>query len=233
MSHSKLVRDYSKYKSTLFFKITNKDEYHYDFQYVDGFNKLKGQFNGNEDSSCAPGRLYFTKPKHIFKFASYGEYLRDIYLPVDNEDFLMVKDPNGDKYGANMIILGERRSLFDVETIKYAISKGACLTKYVGYVKDWAFNHGAWNIIEYLINEDLVEKRDIVTMYNKIYRKVSFETFINMLKYYNIQPDDLNKIINKLFLCACKGNSVEIVKFLVEKSANIHHQNDRSLFFSM
>ena len=156
-------------KDKLYFKITNKDECHNKFPYVRGLNKLIGPFN--KKGSCVPGRLYFTKPKYIFEFISFGVFLRDVRLPVEEYGFQMVKDPDGDKYGANMIILGDKRSLFDVETIKYAISKGARLVDYVDNVENWALNHGAWNIIEYLISEHHIEEYDIVTIYRKDLQK--------------------------------------------------------------
>ena len=59
MSHSKTVRDYSKYILKLFFKITNGTECHYDFQYINGLNKLKGKFNDDEESSCVFRKTVF------------------------------------------------------------------------------------------------------------------------------------------------------------------------------
>ena len=178
------------------------------------------------------GRLYFTKPKYIFEFASYGIYLRDVYLPVDEDGFQLVKDPGGDKYGANMIILGEKRNLFDVETIKYAISKGADLTRYCRNLYGEAMIHGAWELIKFLINEKLIDKLNMIRMYKNIYKNISFESFIDMLKYYKVQPNDLKKIINELFLNSCKGKSIDIVKYLVENGANIYYHNKESFFLT-
>ncbi|AKI78773.1 hypothetical protein [Acanthamoeba polyphaga mimivirus] len=46
----------------------------------------------------------------------YGIYLREVYLPTYNPAFKMIKDPAGDKYGANMIVLGKRHDLRDPKT---------------------------------------------------------------------------------------------------------------------
>nr|AEX62778.1 putative ankyrin repeat protein [Moumouvirus Monve] len=110
--------------SKLYFKIT-KDEYHYGFQNVNGLNISQEESNNDLKDSCTSVRLCFTKPKYICKFLNYGIYLREIILPIDNLDYKMIKDPEGDKYGANMIILGKRRDLKNPEMWKYLIESGA------------------------------------------------------------------------------------------------------------
>jgi len=89
----------------LYFKITNTNENHYGFQYNDGLNVLKDKFNNNPKATCVPGGLYFTDAEHIFEFLTYGIYLREVTLPVNDPDFKMVKD--GNKWRANKIILGK------------------------------------------------------------------------------------------------------------------------------
>ncbi|AVL94818.1 hypothetical protein ma432 [Moumouvirus australiensis] len=66
-------------------------------------------------------RFYFTKLRYIHKFLDFGVYLQEVTLPIDNPDFQMIKDPEGKKYRANMIILGKRRDLKDSETWKYLV----------------------------------------------------------------------------------------------------------------
>src|SRR5437763_1492213 len=104
---------------SMYFKITNKKENHHEFQYVDGLNILKDTFNDNPEDSCCSGGLYFSDIANIFKFLDYGVYLRDVYLPTENSNFKMIQDKTKDKYRANMIILGERRDLSNVDTFKY------------------------------------------------------------------------------------------------------------------
>jgi hypothetical protein len=99
-----------------YFKITNKDEVHNGFVYKDGLNILEGRFNENTYDSCCPGGFYFTTLKFIHKYYEYGINLRIVYLPMDDLEFKMVKDPSGDKWRANRIILGEKYSLFDPKT---------------------------------------------------------------------------------------------------------------------
>ncbi len=101
-----------------YFKITNKEENHYGFQYKDGLNILKEKFNDDSQQSCCKGGFYFTTLDHIHKFYGYGCYLREVVLPTHRPDFKMIKNPDDDKFRANMIILGARYELYDINTIK-------------------------------------------------------------------------------------------------------------------
>ena len=112
------MEDLSKKK---FFKITNWEENHHDFQYTDGLNILKEPFA--ETGSCVPGGLYFTDIDNIFGFLDYGIHLREIILPLNDPDFKIVKD--GNKWRANKIIFGKRYNLWEKETFEYLVSIGA------------------------------------------------------------------------------------------------------------
>ncbi len=109
----------------MYFKITNAEENHHGFQYVDGLNVLIDKFNDDPNASCCSGGFYFTDAANIFKFLNYGVYLREIELPIDNPDYKMIKDKDNDKWRTNMIILGKRYDLSKVETFKYLIESGA------------------------------------------------------------------------------------------------------------
>ena len=103
------------YKNT-FYKITNCREIHQDHVYKDGLNILNKPFD--QKGSCTPGGLYFTTLEHIHKFYDYGCFLREITLPVENPEFQVVKDPDDNKYRANMILLGKKYSLSDPKTFE-------------------------------------------------------------------------------------------------------------------
>ena len=106
---------------TKYFKVTNYNEIHHGYVYKDGLNILDKPFE--DKGSCVIGGLYFTTLDHIEKYYIFGCYLREIILPIDNPHFKMVMDPliRG-VYRANMIILGNRYSLLDINTyIKFGL----------------------------------------------------------------------------------------------------------------
>ena len=105
----------------MYYKITNEKENHHGFQYSDGLNILIDDFNNDPNQSYCKGGLYFTDAANIFEFLDYGIYLREITLPISDQNFCMVKDKN--KWRANMIILGERYELSNVNTFKLLIEK--------------------------------------------------------------------------------------------------------------
>src|SRR5260221_13200643 len=105
---------------TVYYKITNKEENHNGYQYQNGLNILDKPFE--KIGSCVEGGLYFTDIVNIFKFLAYGCFLREITLSSKSQ---WVRDPDGDKFRADMIILGTRYELANPETFKMLIEKGA------------------------------------------------------------------------------------------------------------
>jgi len=99
-----------------FYKITNKCEKHYDFQYKDGLNELEEPFDDDATHSCVKGGLYITTLQYIVNFYEYGVNLRKVILPVNDPEFKIVKDPQGNKWRVNKLILGEKYSLYDPKT---------------------------------------------------------------------------------------------------------------------
>jgi len=97
----------------MYFKITNQEECHHGYQYQTGLNILNKPFE--PEGSCVEGGLYFTTLEYLDQFYDFGVWLREVRIP---ENAKMVKDPEGCKWRADKIILGERYSLYDVETIK-------------------------------------------------------------------------------------------------------------------
>lgn len=150
----------SKVIKEIYFKVTNEEEKHYGYQYKDGLNVLDKEFE--HEGSCVAGGLYFTDFLNIKNFLHFGVNLRIVKLPKHNLDFKMVKDPvtkDGNKWRANMIVLGEKYSLYDIDTYK-------------------KFN---LNILKSDIIAKLCSKRDIDGL-NKLYdfcceRKVDFNRF--------------------------------------------------------
>ena len=55
------VKHAAQDSAALYFKITNAEENHNGFQYVNGLNVLEEQFNNNPNQSCCAGGLYFTR----------------------------------------------------------------------------------------------------------------------------------------------------------------------------
>jgi hypothetical protein len=112
------LRDSSiqEFKTDEYFKIMRPDFIHNGFKYEMGLNKLKGDFNNNKLETCCPGRLYFTTKSHISTFFSWGYWIVTIKLPTDDPQFKMIRDRSGNKWGANMIIIEKKYSLFDIKT---------------------------------------------------------------------------------------------------------------------
>jgi hypothetical protein len=89
------------------FKVFNETETHHGFHYEEGvLNRLKEPFS--RTGSCVRGGFYFTTKEHISKFLSFGNHVRRVHVPFDHPDVKVVRDPEGNKYRTNMLMLGKK-----------------------------------------------------------------------------------------------------------------------------
>ena len=239
----------------MYFKITNKKENHHGFQYVDGLNVLEEEFNNDPDRSCCAGGLYFTNAANIFKFLEYGVYLREVTLPTDTTDFLMIKDKDGSKWRANMIILGKRYELYTVDTFKYLIECGAyihadndlalirCAKKgyldVVKYLVDNGANihagrdhaiqlsakKGHLSVVKYLVESGA----DVWTDNNLAIRFSADAGHLSVVEYLVKQGSDIHACDNAALRYSANNGHLPVVKYLVELGANIHADDDFAL----
>jgi len=72
--------EFNKLNLGPFYKITNKNELHNGFQYVDGLNIDTIPFCTAE---CAAGGLYFANKANIFHFFNFGMNIRTVQIPDD------------------------------------------------------------------------------------------------------------------------------------------------------
>ena len=98
----------------LYFKVTNRDDVALEFRLMNGIN-VKTNQRSNE---LVYNNFSFTTHEHIHKFYHKGKYLRVIHLPTEDENFIMIYDPQNCVYHANKIILGEKYSLTNPEIYK-------------------------------------------------------------------------------------------------------------------
>ena len=214
----------------MYFKITNAEENHHGFQYMDGLNVLIEEFNDDPNQSCCAGGLYFTDVANIFNFLSYGIYLREVILPTKNANFKMIKDKDKDnnKWRANMIILGKRFNLCSIDTFEYLIEKGANIHANNDYVFRWSAENGHLDVVKYLI-----EKGADVHADNDCALRWSAENgHLDVVKYL-IEKDANVHVDNDYALrWSAENGHLDVVKYLIENGANIHADNDYALDLS-
>ena len=119
-----------------YWKVTNSRECHHGLQYKTGLIVDPEPFNNNPNESCVPGGIYFTTKKYLHKFFWIGHNLRPVKIPKDAR---VVLDPEGDKYRADKIILGEKKDLnyyFD-----YLFDKKTFLKKDCWYLPEYCPKH--------------------------------------------------------------------------------------------
>jgi len=111
--------DYSK----TYYKVVRKNHNHNGFIYKKGLNVLNEPFNDNPKASCVGGRLYITDYENLPLFLYHGDLIYEVTIPKDAR---VVKDPDGNKWGADRLVLGRCYRIaedfdkwFDKEKFKY------------------------------------------------------------------------------------------------------------------
>ena len=169
----------------MYVKITNNNETHNGFIYHDGLNELLEPFNSDPAQSCVSGGLYFTDIMNAHKYYNYGIYIRIISLPQDDPYFKIIKDPSGDKFRANKIILGERYPLCDPNTYKVLNIKMPS----INFLIECAVKEGNIDCLGILRKLYFVNDDEIESFCEQIYYTGALEGNIDMLqRVYNICP---------------------------------------------
>jgi ankyrin repeat protein len=203
----------------LFFKITNTEENHNGFQYVDGLNILDKEFE--EEGSCVPGGLYFTDVEHIFEFLDYGIHLREIILPFNDPNFKCVKD-EANKWRANMIILGKKYDLCSVDTFKYLISLGADFKADNNHAIEWASENGHLEIVKYLVGLGA----NFRAGNNYAIRFASENGHLEVVKFLVDIGADFRANNNYAVKSASENNYLEVVKYLIGIGSDFRAENN-------
>ena len=196
----------------MYFKITNKDENHHNFQYVDGLNILQDEFNNDPNQSCCAGGFYFTDVANIFKFLDYGIYLRIVTLPINNPDFLMINDKSNDKWRANMIILGKRYDLSDVNTFKYLVDKGANIHVDNDLAFCWSAKNGYLDTLKYLTELGV---NDCTAMNDALCLSAQYG-HLDIVKYLVDNGSDIHTDDDLALCLSAEYGQLSVVKYLVE-----------------
>ena len=210
----------------IYYKITNENENHNGFQYKDGLNVLKEKFNDNPYHTCVRGGLYFTDLEHIINFLDYGCYLREIELPLNDPEFKIVKDPSGNKWRANKIILKNRYDLKNVDTFKLLIDRATHIPNYCYNLFNRAVSSGYLEIIKYLINNN---EQNIKYDFSASLPFAAQNGYFEIVKYLmSISSINVETLNNSLALASAK-NHLEIVKFFVTNGVDVNANNNIAL----
>ena len=133
----------------MYFKILNEDECYNGMQYKTGLNVdiLPFVSAGN----CQPGGIYFAS-KDIFAFCDYGPWVREVTLPEDEEIYQNPGEPL--KFKSHKVILGERKRLWDLKTIKWMIENGADVHANDDLALCRASTNGHLEVVEFLVKDE-------------------------------------------------------------------------------
>ena len=107
----------------------------------------------------------------------------------------MIEDPKGDKWRANMIILGARYDLLNVDTFKYLIECGADIHADEDYALRWSAQNGHLAIVKFLVKAGA----DIHACNNYALRLSAIHGHLDIIKFLVECGADIH-IINDVIL---------------------------------
>lgn len=170
-----------------------------------------------EYGRCVAGGLYCTNHANIHEYYDYGVWLREVRLPVEREDFKVMKivaDPTveaGEKWRANMLVMGDRYPLFDVVTIKRFNLK--VTEKYV----TGAIKHGDMEVINYLYNHymNVWQEQDS----EDLMRHAIGTGDIEKVKYVHAKHryDKGFQLTSPMMTCALIRGSCDVIEYLLQE----------------
>ena len=128
-----------------FYKITNKEEKHYEMQYKTGLNTDIIKFNPSGD--CETGGIYFSR-EHILAFLEYGCWIREVVIPDGMEIYRNPGDPI--KWKAHQVILKKRYKI-TAKKIEQLILEGADVHANNDCALRWASENGHLDVVKVLL----------------------------------------------------------------------------------
>ena len=230
--NSTAIRSYhTKKPIEKFYKITNAEEKHEGFQYRDGLNILEEKFNDDPKSECGPGGLYFTSAKNILEYMGYGPYLRPVKLPWNNPNFKFMKV--NDQYRANMLILGERRDLYSVNTLKMLSRQGVDLRIHNDELLRRAAEHGHLYAVKYLLKRGADINAENVFPGTTALASAAGSGHLHIVDFLFKNGADIRALRDSALINSAAEGHSEIVKFLLDRGADVHAYNDSALFHAV
>jgi hypothetical protein len=192
----------------VFYKITNKLENHHAFQYKEGLNILKQEFDPKVE--CGKGGLYCAEKKNIIRWTNLGCHIRKIHIPKD-ATVVKLKE----KYKTDRLILLDKFDLYSVNTIKklkinISSNKHIYCNKYLKNTTD-----------------------SLDTQYNFLRKNKSTIDYYHILYMYLNKKDMLTKLLqNKIISQIVIKKAIDEGMYMYTRDENISRVPIRDMFYT-
>ena len=203
----------------MYFKITNANENHNQYQYVDGLNVIND--NTFPEGSHSEKGFYFTNEKYIFHFLDHGIYLREVTVPI-NAKCRLIHNSDSSKWVSNKIILGKKYLLSDIKTFEYLIECGSDIHDYNDMALRWASKHGYYDIVDLLIRNGA----NIHALNDSALRSASINGHIDIVQLLINKGANLHANQDEALRRACRNGYISVVKILIENGADVRAKCD-------
>ena len=160
-----------------FYKMMNPYDIHFNLQLIEGLNVDPISFAPT--GRCLPGGFYFSR-EDIFSFVDYRCWIREVTLPLfakvyEDPGFSTMVSPK--KWKADRIILGPRRSIWDINTIKSLLDEGATRDD---MLLVWAAQYNRFEALKFLIEIGF----DVNAKNGMAFRHASRNGYLEIVRYF-------------------------------------------------
>lgn len=196
----------------IYYKITNYKETCGIYQYCDGMNVTKSKY------------FHFTDEKNIFSFLKDGCNIREVHVPLNDPDLIIIKEKN--KWRTNKIYFGKKHNILDLNVIMKLVNRGADLHSCREELLKRASCKGDLILVKYLVQMGADYHIDT----NEALKCAIVNENIEVVNYLLLVGADTNSVdrstnkkINSLLYnyaltLAVKVGNLELVKILISSN---------------
>lgn len=203
-----------------YYRIVNADKKDKnDVQYLDGVNVWKGGYTQKSYwSEESMNGFIFHETKDILQYVNTGSHVLEIFLPVTDPDFKLIKNETTNNFQATKIIVGKSYDLSNIDTFKMLVTQGASIHACNNLPLEWACSNEYLDIAAFIIEQT----DDTQIDYEKLLKSASEYGRLNVVKFLIDHGAKIDTIGDKMLQESIRHGHTEIVKYLVENGVSVH-----------
>ena len=205
-----------------YYKILNKKEEHNGMKYHKGLNTDILPFNPIGD--CEKGGIYFAS-EDILGFLSYGNHIREVTLPENEEVYENPGFPT--KYKAHRVILGRKRKI-TVKVIEELLDEGADIHVDNDHALRSASRNGRLETVKLLLDRGA----NIHAGDDEALCSASENGHYKTVKLLLDRGADIHACDDLAIRSASHNGYYKIVKLLLDRGADVHVHDDDFLYWT-
>jgi hypothetical protein len=160
----------------------------------------------------------FDEVENILKFVNVGSNVIEIFLPVTDPDFKLIRDTITNTIQATKIIVGKKYDLSNFDVFKMLVEQGANIHASNDLPLEWACRCGHLDIVAYIIEQG----GDMHVTDGRFLQTAGEYDHLDIIKFLVSKGAKLDTIGDKMLINEIHKGHTDIVKYLIENSVSVH-----------